>query len=85
MCSRNCATSFANRDPAPAGHGASRGGRPLAQVAINWLRAQPGVLPIVGVKSGAQSREAMGARDWSLTEAEIARLDEASARVAVSP
>lgn len=64
---------------------AAHGERPLAQVAVNWLRAQPGVLPIVGVKSGAQSREAMGAREWSLTEAELARLDEASARVVVSP
>lgn len=58
---------------------ASRAGATLAQVAINWLRAQAGVLPIVGVKNGEQSREAMGARGWSLTEPERARLDAASA------
>lgn len=57
---------------------AAHGGRPLAQVAINWLRAKPDVLPIVGVKRGEQAREAMGARAWSLNAGEIARLDAAS-------
>ena len=57
---------------------AAHGGRPLAQVALNWLRAKHDVLPIVGVKNGSQSREAMGARGWSLSEAERARLDAAS-------
>jgi aryl-alcohol dehydrogenase-like predicted oxidoreductase len=49
-----------------------------AQVALNWLRGKDSVLPLVGVKSGAQAREAMGALRWSLTEAERARLDAAS-------
>jgi aryl-alcohol dehydrogenase-like predicted oxidoreductase len=57
---------------------AAHGGRPLAQVALNWLRAKDNVLPIVGVKSGLQSREAMGARGWSLSEDDLARLDAAS-------
>lgn len=57
---------------------AAHGGRPLAQVALNWLRAKHNVLPIVGVKSGLQSREAMGARDWSLSAEDLARLDAAS-------
>ena len=56
----------------------AHGGRPLAQVAVNWLRAKEGVLPIVGVKSGPQAREAMGALEWSLTPTDIARLDAAS-------
>lgn len=57
---------------------AAHGGRPLAQVALNWLRAKDNVLPIVGVKNGPQSREAMGARGWSLSEEDLARLDAAS-------
>jgi aryl-alcohol dehydrogenase-like predicted oxidoreductase len=57
---------------------AAHGGRPLAQVALNWLRAKDNVLPIVGVKNGLQSREAMGARGWSLSEDDLARLDAAS-------
>lgn len=56
----------------------AHGGRPLAQVAVNWLRAQEGVLPIVGVKNGPQAREAMGSLEWSLTAEERARLDAAS-------
>lgn len=56
----------------------AHGGRPLAQVAVNWLRAKEGVLPIVGVKSGPQAREAMGSLEWSLTAEEVARLDAAS-------
>ena len=57
---------------------AAHGDAPLAQVAINWLRARPNVLPIVGVKSGPQAREVMAARSWSLHEEERARLDAAS-------
>ena len=57
---------------------AAYGGRPLAQVALNWLRAKDNVLPIVGVKNGVQSREAMGARGWSLSAEDLARLDAAS-------
>lgn len=57
---------------------AAHGGRPLAQVALNWLRAKDNVLPIVGVKNGLQSREAMGARGWSLSAEDLARLDAAS-------
>lgn len=57
---------------------AAHGGRPLAQVALNWLRAKHNVLPIAGVKNGPQSREAMGARGWSLSEDDLARLDAAS-------
>lgn len=60
------------------GVAAAHGGRPLAQVALNWLRAKDNVLPIVGVKNGLQSREAMGARGWSLRAEDLARLDAAS-------
>lgn len=56
----------------------AHGAKPLSQVAVNWLRAKEGVLPIVGVKSGAQAREAMGALGWSLTGDDVARLDAAS-------
>lgn len=57
---------------------AAQGDRSIAQVAINWLRAKDGVLPIVGVKTGPQAREAAGALTWSLTAREVATLDAAS-------
>lgn len=57
---------------------AAHGDVTLAQVAINWLRAKPGVLPIVGVKNGPQAREAAGALAWTLSAREVETLDAAS-------
>lgn len=62
--------------------GRAHGEKPIAQVAVNWLRAQPGVIPLVGVKTGAQAREATGALTWTLTAADLARLDAACAMIA---
>lgn len=62
--------------------GRAHGEKPLAQVAVNWLRAQPGVVPLVGVKTGAQARECLGALAWTLTAADLARLDAACAMIA---
>ncbi|MFN8177654.1 MAG: aldo/keto reductase [bacterium] len=51
-----------------------------SQVAINWLRAKPGVvIPILGARSAAQLREDLGALDATLPPEAVARLDAASA------
>lgn len=58
-------------------------GRTPAQVALNWLICK-GVLPIPGVKNRGQAEQNLGALGWRLSEEEVARLDEISARVARS-
>ncbi len=45
-----------------------------AQVALNWLIAQPGVIPIPGIKSAAQVEQNAGALGWELTAAEVVEL-----------
>ncbi len=45
-----------------------------AQVALNWLIAQPGVIPIPGIKSAAQVEQNAGALGWELTAAEVMEL-----------
>jgi aryl-alcohol dehydrogenase-like predicted oxidoreductase len=51
-----------------------------AQVAINWLRAKPGVvIPMLGARSVAQMEENLAALDVSLPADAVARLDAASA------
>jgi aryl-alcohol dehydrogenase-like predicted oxidoreductase len=50
-----------------------------AQVAINWLLQRPGVaVPIIGARNVTQLRKNLGAIGWSLSEAHVARLDQAS-------
>ncbi len=50
-----------------------------AQVAINWLRQQEGVvIPIVGARKAAQIQDNLQALDFHLTEEHLARLDEVS-------
>jgi len=48
-----------------------------AQVAINWCIAK-GTLPIPGAKNQRQAKENAGALGWSLSEEQVARLDEVS-------
>ena len=44
-------------------------GKPLAQVALAWVRAQPGITsPIVGASSPEQLRESLGAVELTLDE-----------------
>lgn len=50
----------------------------MAQVALNWLIAQDGIIPIPGAKTAQQATENAGALGWSLTAAEITALEEAS-------
>jgi aryl-alcohol dehydrogenase-like predicted oxidoreductase len=54
-------------------------GRPAAQVALNWLRAQPGVVPLLGVRTPAQLEDNLHCLDFRLEPAALARLDELSA------
>ena len=53
-------------------------GKTPAQVAINWLLRDGGVVPIPGAKSAAQSEENAGAASWRLTVAETQELTEAA-------
>lgn len=50
-----------------------------SQVAIGWVRQQPGVIiPLVGANSVAQLADNLGALDVTLTAEQLGRLDEAS-------
>ena len=52
----------------------------VPQVAINWLLRRPTVSSVlIGARDEAQLRQNLGAVGWSLNEAQIARLDAASA------
>ncbi|MFD0199314.1 MULTISPECIES: aldo/keto reductase [Saccharothrix] len=56
-------------------------GRTPSQVALRWLLEQPGVTsPIIGVRTPAQLRDNLGATGWSLDDAHVRRLTEASSR-----
>ncbi len=48
--------------------------RTPAQVALNWLMAQPDVVPIPGVKTAAQVVQNIGALGWQLSPEQIDRL-----------
>ncbi len=52
--------------------------RTCAQVALNWLIAQPGVIPIPGAKTADQAAQNAGAIGWSLNNEEIAEIDRVS-------
>jgi aryl-alcohol dehydrogenase-like predicted oxidoreductase len=57
-------------------------GRSRAQVAIQWVRQQQAkaqIIPILGARTQAQLADNLGVLEWSLTEAQLQRLDEASA------
>lgn len=45
-----------------------------AQVALNWLICQPGVIPIPGIKSAAQVEQNAGAIGWELSAADAIEL-----------
>jgi aryl-alcohol dehydrogenase-like predicted oxidoreductase len=61
-------------------------GRTVAQIAINWVLGRPGVATvIVGARDEAQLRQNIGAAGWSLTAAQVARLDAASAKPRIYP
>jgi aryl-alcohol dehydrogenase-like predicted oxidoreductase len=50
-----------------------------SQVAINWVRQQPGIIiPIVGAKTETQLKDNLDCLKFSLNEEQIAKLNEAS-------
>jgi aryl-alcohol dehydrogenase-like predicted oxidoreductase len=51
-------------------------GKTQAQVALNWLICQPGVIPIPGIKSAAQVEQNAGALGWELSVKEVAELSQ---------
>jgi len=52
--------------------------RTCAQVALNWLISQPGVIPIPGAKTADQAAQNAGAIGWSLNDEEIGEIDRVS-------
>ncbi|MDJ0663036.1 MAG: aldo/keto reductase [Acidimicrobiia bacterium] len=54
-------------------------GRPLEQVAVNWLAAQPGMGPVIaGAETVAQVEATAAAGSWELTSEEITAVTEAA-------
>ena len=52
-------------------------GKPLNQVAINWVRQQPGVVSvIVGCRNAQQVKDNAPAADWSLSEQQLKEINE---------
>ncbi len=50
-----------------------------SQVALNWVRQQPGlILPIIGARTVKQVKDNIGALEYSLTRGQLAILDKAS-------
>lgn len=56
-------------------------GKPMSQVAINWVRQQPKaqMIPILGARSAKQLKDNLGVLDWKLTDEQWKCLDEVSA------
>ena len=51
-------------------------GRPMAHVALAWLRQKQGVAsPIIGVTKATQLTEAVGGLSLTLTQEQIARIE----------
>ena len=54
-------------------------GRMPSQVAINWVRQQPGVIiPLIGAKTAAQLNDNLGCLEFTLTAEQMQRLSAAS-------
>lgn len=55
-------------------------GKTVPQIALNWLFTRPTVANvIIGARTAEQLQDNLGAIGWSLSTAQLARLDEASA------
>ena len=58
----------------------------VAQVALNWLAAKPGVANVlIGARDEAQLKDNLAATTWQLTKEEVARLDAVSKPVRPYP
>jgi len=54
-------------------------GRPPSQVALNWVRQQPGlILPMIGATTVAQLKDNLACLEFSLTDEQLQHLDEVS-------
>jgi aryl-alcohol dehydrogenase-like predicted oxidoreductase len=61
-------------------------GRPIPQIAINWLLQRPTVSSvIIGARNEEQLHQNLGALGWTLTSDQMAKLDVASAVTAPYP
>ncbi|HIC7210235.1 aldo/keto reductase [Burkholderia stabilis] len=61
-------------------------GKTVPQIALNWLLQRPTVSSvIIGARNEEQLRQNLGAVGWSLTDAQVAKLDAASAVEAPYP
>jgi aryl-alcohol dehydrogenase-like predicted oxidoreductase len=61
-------------------------GKNVPQIALNWLLRRPSVATVViGARNEEQLRQNLGAVGWSLTPAQVARLDAASAVAPIYP
>jgi aryl-alcohol dehydrogenase-like predicted oxidoreductase len=59
---------------------ATERGVSISQVALNWVMRKPGVdTVIIGARNEQQLRDNLAAASWTLTDAEVERLDEVSA------
>ena len=59
---------------------AAQRGVSISQAALNWVMRKPGVdTVIVGARNERQLRDNLAAATWTLTDAEVERLDEVSA------
>ena len=59
---------------------AAQRGVSISQVALNWVTRKPGVdTVIIGARNEQQLRDNLAAASWTLTDAEVERLDEVSA------
>ncbi|WP_204301577.1 aldo/keto reductase, partial [Stenotrophomonas maltophilia] len=61
-------------------------GKTVPQIALNWLLQRPTVSSvIIGARNEEQLRQNLGAVGWALTDAQVAKLDAASATQAPYP
>ncbi len=61
-------------------------GKTVPQIALNWLLQRPTVSSvIIGARNEEQLRQNLGAVGWALTDAQVAKLDAASAVEAPYP
>ncbi len=59
---------------------AGQRGVSISQAALNWVMRKPGVdTVIIGARNERQLRDNLAAASWTLTDAEVERLDEVSA------
>ena len=58
---------------------ASQTGKSPAQVALNWVRQRHGFIPIIGARRLEQVKDNLACVQWSLSEEQIRKLDDASA------